>query len=421
VRRVSTQWGPQSPGAAQAPAGRLAAPAYLGVVADTLQALEPASWAAFASAAASQAHDLHADLLRSAYRLDAAAHPQVGEAAGRAAAALGVEAPVTVYQLEGGGGPNATLLHAPDEAVVALSGTLLTLLTTPELTAILGHELAHHVLWTGDGGRLLVADRLLEALALDARTPPAYLETARRWALATELAADRGSLLACGDLRVAVAALLKTATGLPDVDPDGFLAQAAQVDPSAGVGAGRSHPETVLRAWAQQSWSTSPGDADEALGPLLGGGLDVEALDLLDRARLEALTRRVVEAMLAPPGLRTAAVLAHARQFFPDLVPAAGAVDTFTVPARAGEATRRYLGYVLLDLATVDPDLEDAGLLAALTLAARTGLGSAVADAAATERLLPSAALARLVRLAEQSAGTQPRGIAAPGQEVLPR
>ena len=35
------------------------------------------------------------------------------------------------------------------------------LLSDDELVACFGHELAHHRLWTADGGRILVADRLL--------------------------------------------------------------------------------------------------------------------------------------------------------------------------------------------------------------------------------------------------------------------
>ncbi len=385
--------------------GRVDASAYHRVVADRLRALEPGSWSAFGEPAAARARDLHADLLRSAHRLDPVAHPGVTRAAAQAAAALGVMVPVSVYRLDGGGAADATLARVPDEAVVALPAALLGLLTPAELTAVLGHELALHALWTRDDGVLLVADRLLDALALDARTPPVYHETARRWGLATVLAADRGALLACGDVRTVVAALLKTATGFATADPDACLAQAAAIDPAGGVAAGRAHPDTVLRAWALQQHAAG---SDERVGTLLGGGLDLEALDLVDRDRLEILTRRIVEAMISPPGMRTAAVLAHARQFFPDVAPTAGAQATFTLPAGATEATRRYLAYVLLDLATVDPGLGEAGLLAALTLAARIGLGDAAAEAVARERLVPAATLASLVRTADAAADGDP-------------
>jgi hypothetical protein len=355
---------------------------YHRAVAEQLRRREPAAWAAVAEAARGNAGDpadgpgaaLQNELLRSAYRLEPASHPQVQQATERACAVLGVRVPVTLWQLEGDPHPNATLLHRPGEAVIAFSGGLLPLLTQDELTAVVGHELSHHLLWSWQDGALLVADRLLDAVAADARTPAAYLETARRWGLATELAADRGGLRACGDLRVAVAALVKTATGLPSVDPDAFLAQAAAVDPADGVRPGRSHPETVLRVGALARWASDPADGDAALAALLGSGLDLDRLDLTERDQLEELTRHTVKAMLAAPGMAGEAVLAHARLFFPDLAAAPAAADTVPVPAQASEATRRYLCYVLLDLATVDPDLEDAGLAEARTVAAAAHL-----------------------------------------------
>ncbi len=74
--------------------------------------------------------------VRTAYRLDPGAHPEVAAAGARAAAARGLDVTVTVYQLEaadnraGGSGPagNAHLVHAPGEAAVVVSGGLLSLL-----------------------------------------------------------------------------------------------------------------------------------------------------------------------------------------------------------------------------------------------------------------------------------------------------
>ncbi len=365
-------------------------------VAQRLSELEPAMWRTVAGAQfgdlgtgpASGGDPLHAELLRSAYRLDAVARPELGAAVSAASAALGVEAPVTLYQLEGDRPANATLLHRPGEAVIAFSGGLLQRLDGAELTAVIGHELAHHRLWTLDGARFLVADRMLDALALDARTPPPFVETARRWNLATELFADRGALAACGDLHVAVSSLVKVATGLAEVDPVGYLRQAAAADPASGS-RGQTHPETVLRAWALQQWHAD--GSDRAVAVLLDAGLDLNRLDLTDRERLERLTRNVIEAFLSIEALRTDTVLAHARQYFPDLGQhdpdhRSGSVQTAPVllPERTSEETRRYLGYVLLDLATVD-DLDDAGATAAGQLADRLGFGPDFAELARVE------------------------------------
>jgi hypothetical protein len=275
------------------------------------------------------------------------------------------------------------LLHTADEAVIALSGTLLDLLDDGELTAVLGHELAHRVLWTAQDGRFLVADRLLDALRHDPRTPTAYLETGRRWNLATELYADRGALLACAALPTAISALVKIGTGLAEVDAAAFLAQAEAADPASGSRA-PTHPETVLRARALARWWSD----EDATATVLAPGLDLDALDLIDRERLERLTRELIEDALAVPTVRTDAVLAHAHQFFPGLEPAVRTTPA-AVPPQATEATRRYLAYVLLDLATVDPDLDDAGLTAVRSLADRVGLGPALAEAITREQLDP--------------------------------
>jgi hypothetical protein len=372
---------------------------------------------------------VHAELLRAAYRLDPASHPRLAAAVTAAATALGVEVPVTVYQLEGDRAANAALLYRRSEAVVVFSGSLLERLTDAELTALLGHELAHHRLWSLDSGRFLVAERMLDALTADARTPAVFLETARRWNLATELFADRGALLACADLYVAVASLVKAATGLSDVDAAAYLRQAAAADPAAGSH-GLTHPETVLRAWSLQSWHGER--SDSAAVTLLSPRLDLDRLDLADQERLERLTRRLIEAYLAPRWLRSDLVTAHARQFFPDLeLPAAPPTEPSPAhePGSANatgdlerladsttESTRRYLSYVLLDLATVDPDLEDRPLAAAQELADRSGFGATFTDLARRELAGPEPARRATRRATRRPSAARPQPALAPEQ-----
>jgi len=365
--------------------------------------------------------DPAAELLRSAYRLEAEGHQVVHAALARAVENLGIDRPVAVYQVEGGIEANAGLLTLPEELAIVLSGNLIPLLSENGLSAVFGHELAHHLLWSMDDGRFRVADRLLELLSVDAATPPAQLETFRRYRLATELFADRGAVVACGDLLSAVGALVTTVTGLADVDPAGYLARAEAADPLAGSRAA-SHPETVLRAWALGRWHAEliaepdavpvvdPQPAGEAAArALLRPHLDLDALDLFDRADLERVTRNLIEDLLLDREWHSESVLAQVRQFFPGLSPVPSAsgpgsdvwgspgFEVRALPDGASAQTRRYLGYVLLDLITADPDLDlELAVARAVRFAEQVGLGPDLDRLARAELQLSAAAWTRI-------------------------
>jgi hypothetical protein len=398
--------------------GDLSVLAYHRDVADRLEQEEPQGWAIVSKLQADGPST--ADLLRSAYRLEPEGHPGVHACLARAAENLGIDRPVAIYQAEGGIEANAGLLTLPDELAVLISGNLIALLSEAGLTAVFGHELAHHRLWSMDDGRYRSADRLLELLSVDAGTAPPLLETFRRYRLATELFADRGAVVACGDLLTAVGALVATVTGLADVDPAGYLARAEAANPLAGS-RGDSHPETVLRAWALARWHAEllvepgteagpdrPPAGETAARGLLRPRLDLDALDLFDRADLERVTRNLIEDLLLDPEWQSEPVLAHVRQFFPDLVPvrpsAAGSATWGTpgfearpLPAEVSAATRRYLGYVLLDLITVDPDLDlELAVGHALRFAGALGLEADLEKVVRDELQLSAAAWTRI-------------------------
>lgn len=338
-----------------------------------------------AELASADALEVTQALLRNAYRLEPAGHPELHQAADRACTALRLTGPIEFFQVEGGSA-NASLLHQPGRTVILFSRSLLDLLDRDELTAICGHELAHRLLWTIDDGAYLAIDRLLDAAAGDARTPGQYLETARRWAMACELFADRGALTACGNLATTVRALLKAQTGLAQVDPEAYLRQAAEIDLSSGS-RGTSHPEGVARAWALRGWL-----AGEDVESIVTGPLDVDAPDVLDAAILRDLAGRFASHIAAEEELRTPVVATHAAAFFdppPPEVPAPiGPFPRFDEPLAMRPvdgapmpgpraltpATLRFLGYLLLDLATADPEAGDAGLAAATRIARRAGL-----------------------------------------------
>jgi peptidase M48-like protein len=369
-------------------------------VAAIFEAEQPEALAALIPSASGSTSQVHDALLRHAYRLDPAGHPQPHAAVARAAMALGVTVPVDLFAFEGARGNNAELVFVRERPVIALSGDTLNLLDPEELCAVAGHELAHYVLWTADGGRHLAASRLLDAAETDARTDAEYLETARRLRLATELFADRGALVSCGSLTTALRSLLKLATGLAQVDPDGYLRQAAEVDLS-GPSAGSSHPETVLRAWALQKWGQYGDAAEPDIARALAGQLDLNALDILDQDRLRTVTQVLIGALLAYEDMRTEDVVDHAGQFGVQV--GADAQLDLSVDELAPE-TRRYLAAVLLDFATVDVELGVDGLARVFRLARRAGLSAELDKLVATELALTdrerSKILARMDELA---------------------
>ena len=314
--------------------------------------------------------DLDQALLRSTYRLDPTSHPGAHAQLARAAEALGVTVPVELYAGESGDKPNAELVFVPDRAIVVLTGGLSDLLADDELCAVMGHELSHHVLWTSEGGRHLVASRLLEASETDARTSGEYLETARRFRLATELYADRGALLATGLVEPAVGGLLKLATGMKQVDPGAYLRQAAEVDLTSGS-AGQTHPENVLRSWALQQWHAHGDDAEEAVAAAIGPPLDLAALDVLGQDALRDLTRELARQAMQVEALRSPESMELAERY---------GAEVASTPAPLAELsredlgalppdTRRYLCAVLADLATGDPDAPRSALAAAVAVA----------------------------------------------------
>ncbi|MFL6030771.1 MAG: SprT-like domain-containing protein [Gaiellaceae bacterium] len=344
-------------------------------VVEELQRLEPELWRWFSSAEASTQHEdeVRQELLKSTYRLDPAAHAEAYAAVERAKDALGLTAAVTLYQVQGATELNASVLPLADEAHIVFSGPALTLLTADELVAVLAHELAHFALWHLDERAYFVAERMLTAFANDSRAHVAHLAADRRFALTTEVFADRAGLVATGDIAVAVASLVKMTTGLAAVDAPSYLRQADEVFAKAPVAAqGLTHPEPFIRARALRLWGEQGAAADGETEALITGPLDLDALDLVQQVRVSELTRGLLEVFVAPRWLQSEELLAHVRLFFADAAPGASGRAEVAAGWRALLAGARpslldYIAYVLLDLATADPDLDDNALAAAFT------------------------------------------------------
>ncbi len=326
------------------------------------------NWFASARAQADYTENLRLELLKATYRLDADGHPELYQGLEEARARLGLDIPVTLYQAQNSPQLNAALYFIPREGHIVFSGPVLSLLNPEEIKSVIGHELAHYLLWAGHDGDFHVADRLIQAVAADPRAAASHEQTARRFQLYTEIFADRGSYCVTGDVNPVVAGLVKIQTGLAQVSAAGYLKQAREVFSKGDVAsAGVTHPEAYIRAHALVLWQ----EQGEAAAPEITGMIEGKAalgeLDLTGQASLTQKTRRLLECFLQPKWFQTPAVLGHAKLFFDDFRAAATPNLAILDELKFSDPKlREYLCYVLLDFVTADPELDELPLAAAL-------------------------------------------------------
>ncbi|MFK8001633.1 MAG: M48 family metalloprotease [Polyangiales bacterium] len=337
-----------------------------------------AAWSHFRSDEWREEHAREADLelAKSTVLLDEETHARVYELARDAAQKVGVKVDVELFQGDAQGGLNAALYFAPDRARIVLYGPLQERLQEDELLALLGHELAHHVLWTTDEGEFFTTMRTLNGLSW-AGASESIAATERMYRLTTETFADRGGYLASGSTDALIRCLIKTRTQLSEVDAQAFLRQAEKVIAQTKGSEAFEHPETYLRAKAITLFADRAEGSEEEVQELLTGALELHDLDLVGRVELSALSRSFVDHLLAPDWFRTTAVLAHAGLLFEDYSHRAPQHDVATLETelrRYGPTSLDYLAFLLLDFIVVDTDLADLPLAQAQTLAESVGL-----------------------------------------------
>jgi hypothetical protein len=344
-------------------------------------------WFASAQAQADYTENLRLELLKSTYRLDAESHPELYKCVDEAKARLKLEIPVTVYQAQSSPHTNAALYYIPGEGHIVFCGPAMSLLNPEELKSVIGHELAHYYLWGRDDGEFLIADRLLHAIAHDPRAARSHEQTARRFALYTEIFADRGSLHVTNDINPVVAGLVKIQTGLSQVSAPSYLKQAEEVFASRSVSTqGISHPEAFIRARSLSLWLNKPEKAAAQIAKMIEGVTGLEELDLIGQAKLANETRKVLENFLRPKWFQTSAVIGHARLFFDDFRPADGLDNSVAFDLDFSDSKlREYFCYVLLDFATADRELDEMPLAAALELSRKMEIDSEFEKLAARE------------------------------------
>jgi hypothetical protein len=347
-------------------------------VRDYLKNEEPELWNWFNSARAKEnyAEELRLSLLKSTYRLTPEAHPALYASCAEAAKALGFDLPVTLYQAQSDASANAGIHVLPTEAHIIFFGSISTLLSPTEMSALLGHELAHHLFWQATNEDFLIADRLLHAVTRDPNAKPAHRETARRFRLHTEILADRGAALVAQNLATTVGFLVKITTGLSQVDGVSYLAQADEIFSKSKVKTEElSHPETYIRAHALSLWTKHGEKADSDIQALICGPSEIEQLDLISQQKLLQLTRRFLGQLLRPHWFQTDRTLAHAKLFFPEF--RASTEDDAALIEDVSSSKlllKDYFAYLLLDFAKLDPELEDVSLAQTLRWAEQLGI-----------------------------------------------
>lgn len=340
-----------------------------------LQQFEPNvwDWAQSDAMKRQQADEIRDAMLRQTYRLEPGSHPLTYEACKASMARLGIDAPVTLYQANDGA-MNASLCYIPGEVHLVFYGPILERLDAQELTALMGHELAHYRLWSADDGAHFAASQILDHALSYPGVEPSHRETARLLSLYTELYADRGAALAAGEVTPAVSMLVKIMTGLGTVDPAAYLRQAEELEKADAKSEGGTHPEAFLRARALDLWWRGDPALDDWMGRRIRGNLSIEALDILRQRELTRLTRRFFARFLSQIEVQSDGVLTQVRGYFPDFQPGEDAIDYAAIgPEKIDDPTRDYFIALMFDCAMADPDSRDEVMQAAAKSAEAIG------------------------------------------------
>lgn len=368
-----------------------------------LRSQEKALWSWFSEPTQLDAYAdaIRLELLKTTYRLDRETHGKLYALAEEAVKKLGLTVPVTFYQSQRDHGViNAAVCCLPGEAHIVLVGAVLETLNDLELSALVGHELGHFKLRLCEEGRLGIADRLMDAIAADDRAEPSHIFSAARHRQYAEIYADRCSWVVCGDVNAAIGCLVKVTTGLKEINPQAYVAQADEVFSKGEVSSqGQTHPETFIRARALSKWARGDADSTAEIRQMIEGRLHLDSLDLLGQTRLTSMTRRLVDVIHGKKWMRSEPLLAQSRMLFPDfVVPKEDHSDDALMDElrAAHPSVQDYACFIMLDFAAADPALEELPLVYVLYLAEKMERRDRLEELANRELKITKKALAKL-------------------------
>ncbi len=312
-----------------------------------------------------QLQQFKTELLKNTYKFDETTDSFIYEKLTLAKEKLGLEKlPVTVYQAQFTDELNANIVYLNNEAHIVFSGSITKLLNEEELLAVLSHELTHIKLYTMLDGDLEVADRIITSIANNYSSEPAYFETARLFRLHTEIFCDRGAYAVTGNINSIITSLIKSSTGLENVNVESYLKQADEIfsQDNHFKTIGTSHPENFIRAKAIQLWHLKKEEAVAEISKMIEGYVDIDQLDIFKQENLTQLTYKFLQLLLKPNWFKTTMVLSQAKEYFPNfntndqVLLTEEMIDKLT---NAHQSVKDYFSYVLMDFALIDPSLEE--------------------------------------------------------------
>ncbi len=156
-----------------------------------------------------------------------------------------------------------------DKPFIVVTTGLVELLNYEELRFVIGHELGHalsgHAVYRTILMHLMRMANGMGWIPVGGWALRTIIAGLMEWQRKSELSGDRAGLLCGQDLDAAIRVQLKLAGGahLDEMDPDAFLAQAAEYESTGDLRDGvlkllnlelQTHPFSVLRAAALQKW-----------------------------------------------------------------------------------------------------------------------------------------------------------------------